>query len=549
MPLGLIIKTPPVVWLVPTSGIQFIDFGFTLARSKELPTQWSFYDDPKASPVPLIVGRAGADPTGRVTYDVDWRKIVEMLDRVWVPVPFFRREKGGGYQQGPVNWARAYVAWLEAPDEHGYDHRVVLAFDTDLSPRSASSAYLAPAPEDAQRGAEFALAANAEQLGWFVGLEWVRNWARASFVDMIVREERARARSEPVVDDAVLANRMEGPREDLARLMALIELLRALDVFPGIRFVDRYTKPTPTPIEVDLVLDVGNSRTCGLLVEADPGGRGVDIGLAFKLALRDLSQPEQVYDDPFESRLEFALARFGSTNFAAAGGRSDAFTWPTIVRVGPEAMRLPGCGAAARAALACRARSGICGTRTKARQPWHFNGLTMDGEWGGLAAQGQFATLVNDIGQPLHLVAPEDEDGSLPSLLAKYSRSHLMTFALAEVLQQALTMMNSPAQRLRGGRSADLPRRLRRLVLTLPAALPITERQLLKERAEAARDLVYLCSGRAARIPGEPALTGSGSRSRRSSSNGMRRARPSSSIYTHRSPWHSRATRARSSAR
>ena len=54
MPLGPIIKTPPVVWLVPTSGIQFIDFGFTLARSKDLPTQWSFYDDPKASPVPLV---------------------------------------------------------------------------------------------------------------------------------------------------------------------------------------------------------------------------------------------------------------------------------------------------------------------------------------------------------------------------------------------------------------------------------------------------------------------------------------------------------------
>ena len=62
MPLGPIIKTPPVVWLVPTSGIQFIDFGFTLARSKDLPTQWSFYDDPKASPVPLVVGRAGQDP-------------------------------------------------------------------------------------------------------------------------------------------------------------------------------------------------------------------------------------------------------------------------------------------------------------------------------------------------------------------------------------------------------------------------------------------------------------------------------------------------------
>jgi hypothetical protein len=186
------------------------------------------------------------------------------------------------------------VARLESPDEHGYDHRVVLAFDTDLAERSASSAYLAPAPEDAQRGAEFALAADAERLAWFAGQQWLRDWARASFVDMIVREERARSRAAPVVDDAVLADRMEGPREDVARLMALIELLDALEVFPGIRFVDRFTKPTPTPIEVDLVLDVGNSRTCGLLIETHPDQLSADVTQAVKLQLRDLGCRRQI---------------------------------------------------------------------------------------------------------------------------------------------------------------------------------------------------------------------------------------------------------------
>src|SRR5215217_8407404 len=118
MPLGPIVRCPPVVWLVPRSGIQFIDFGFTLARSNDLPTQWSFYDDLQAGPVPLVVGRSGESPAGRITYDVDWRKITEMLDRVWVPIPFFHREKGGGYQQGPINWARAYLARLATPDDN-----------------------------------------------------------------------------------------------------------------------------------------------------------------------------------------------------------------------------------------------------------------------------------------------------------------------------------------------------------------------------------------------------------------------------------------------
>ena len=406
MPLGPIIKTPPVVWLVPTSGIQFIDFGFTLARSKDLPTQWSFYDDPKASPVPLIVGRAGADPTGRVTYDVDWRKIVEMLDRVWIPVPFFRREKGGGYQQGPINWARAYVARLEAPDEHGYDHRVVLAFDTDLAERSASSAYLAPAPEDAQRGAEFALAADADRLAWFAGLEWVRDWARASFVDMIVREERARSRAEPVVDDAVLADRMEGPREDVARLMALIELLDALEVFPGIRFVDRFTKPTPTPIEVDLVLDVGNSRTCGLLIETHPDQLSADVTQAVKLQLRDLTRPENVYSEPFDSRLEFSRASFGWDDLSFLSGRSDAFAWPTVARVGAEAQRLSSQRRGSEGASGMSSPKRYLWDEDPRRDGWRFNSVTERHEHAAYATGVEFTTLVNDWGEPLHMIPP-----------------------------------------------------------------------------------------------------------------------------------------------
>ena len=404
MPLGPIIKTPPVVWLVPTSGIQFIDFGFTLARSKDLPTQWSFYDDPKASPVPLVVGRAGQDPTGRVTYDVDWRKIVEMLDRVWIPVPFFRREKGGGYQQGPINWARAYVARLEAPDEHGYDHRVVLAFDTDLAERSASSAYLAPAPEDAQRGAEFALAADAERLAWFAGQQWVRDWARASFVEMIVREERARSRAEPVVDDAVLADRMEGPREDVARLMALIELLDALEVFPGIRFVDRFTKPTPTPIEVDLVLDVGNSRTCGLLIETHPDQLSADVTQAVKLQLRDLTRPEMVYSEPFDSRLEFSRASFGWDDLS--------FLQRALRRVRLAHGR-PGRAEAQRLSSQRRGSEGASGMSSPKRylwdedprrDGWRFNSVTERHEHAAVCHRRR----VHDAGQRLGRAAPHD---------------------------------------------------------------------------------------------------------------------------------------------
>ena len=64
------------------------------------------------------------------------------------------------------------------------------------------------------------------------------------------------------------------------------------------------------PIPVDLILDVGNSRTCGILIE-DHGQSGSGLMHNYVLKLRDLSAPEHVYTEPFESRVEFSQAFFG----------------------------------------------------------------------------------------------------------------------------------------------------------------------------------------------------------------------------------------------
>ena len=73
--------------------------------------------------------------------------------------------------------------------------------------------------------------------------------------------------------------------------------------------------------DVDLVLDVGNSRTCGLLIEA-AGELGVNLNDSYELALRDLSHPESVHNKPFESRVEFAQAWFGKNHLSRMGGRA-----------------------------------------------------------------------------------------------------------------------------------------------------------------------------------------------------------------------------------
>ncbi|WP_265331769.1 virulence factor SrfB [Leclercia adecarboxylata] len=57
---------------------------------------------------------------------------------------------------------------------------------------------------------------------------------------------------------------------------------------------------------VDLVLDIGNSRSCGILIEEH---RDDNKGLSqlYQLQLRDLSQPQNVYNEP--STVAWSLLR------------------------------------------------------------------------------------------------------------------------------------------------------------------------------------------------------------------------------------------------
>ena len=64
---------------------------------------------------------------------------------------------------------------------------------------------------------------------------------------------------------------------------------------------------------------------------------------------------------------------------------------------------------------------------------------------------------------------------------------------------QALCQMNGPSTRA-GRRDADKPRRLRRVLLTLPPGMPVFEQQILRSRANAAVRLVWdMLSGSTAR--------------------------------------------------
>lgn len=493
---------PDVVPLIPGSGVQFLDLGFSIGKQSDVPKEWGFFD-PRTTmnndKVPQCVRRGDVDSGAVESYSVDVKAVLHMFDRVWMPLPLLRRQ-AQGYFRGPTNWARVYLARLATPDDNGNEYRLVIACDTTLLQFVENEAYLAPSPDDARNGREFKLPGPKDPIDWYFAESWVKDWCLETYKAMLEAEERKRRRFafRPLTDDEV-HERMDGSNEPLARYRAFVDLLHSLDMVPSFRLVDRVTEPRTPPIDVDLVLDLGNSRSCGLLIESDISETKVDIKKAVRLQLRDLSCAEQVYAHPFPSRFEFARAKFGLDHLSIRSGRSAAFAWPTIVRVGVEATRLAAHRSGTEGASGLSSPKRYLWDEEAQRDSWRVNTKDLKPGESPFATDVAFTTFINDLGEPLHRVKPaaleQYPDKGILAIRALYSRSHLTSFALAEIFVQAIAMMNAPMHRLRRPVNADLPRRLRRIIMTMPTAMPLAERHILKERAEAARDLAYLSLG------------------------------------------------------
>ena len=502
MALNPLLKLPKVVPLIPGSGVQFLDLGFTIDKQTPVPKEWGFFDPHTTlnnEKIPPCVRRGDEESRGVESYSVDLKALAQMFDRVWMPLPLLRRE-AQGFFRGPTNWARAYLARLDSPDDDGNAFRLVIALDTSLIEFVENEAYLAPSPQDARNGREFALPSHRDAADWYFAEPWVKDWCLETFKDMLEAEERRRRKFafRPFTDDEI-HEQMQGSNEHVARYKAFVDLLWSLDFVPSFKLVDRFTEPRTPPIDVDLVLDLGNSRSCGLLIESDPEQLGADITKAVTLQLRDLSHAEQVYAEPFPSRFEFARASFGRDHLSIRSGRAEAFGWPTVVRVGVEAVRLAARRSGTEGASGLSSPKRYLWDEDPPGDSWRFNSASATAGHSGDATGVAFTTWVNDHGDPLHRVDPhkleQSPDAGLPALRAMYSRRNLTAFALAEIFVQAISMMNSPMHRLRRPANANLPRRLRRIIMTMPTAMPLAERNILKQQAESARDLAYLSLG------------------------------------------------------
>ncbi|PUK55359.1 virulence factor SrfB [Salmonella enterica] len=177
------------VTLIANSGVQFLDFGLTPQESahygrfvrKTANGPLLRLDFDLTSGRYTLPGRAGGQPevvkpesTQTLHYSLD------VLDGIWLPLPFLRFNPPRTFIDGPDNWARIQVRKLSEPDSAGNTHRITLAFDSQLAKNMPAA--LAPCENDLLNGTRFALAWRDEEVADFLDQTWIDGWLRESFL-------------------------------------------------------------------------------------------------------------------------------------------------------------------------------------------------------------------------------------------------------------------------------------------------------------------------------------------------------------------------------
>ncbi len=379
----------------------------------------------------------------------------ELLLGKWLPMPMFEVQHGVSGEV-PYAWCRVKIERVgdgSAPGTSRY--RFVWAFDTCTSPDEMNM-YRPTFPEVGIDRIEYALCNKVSNLIMFMsptGDFTVFSHYVAQLLGLDVSKTTYKY---------------------IGFYIYLINFIRFIGAAPEVTL---HRCPDERSLPVDLVLDIGNSRTCGLLFEDG------DFTRAAMLAMRDITNPHITYEHPFDMRLVFRQADFANDIVIE---EEDMFRYPSMVRVGDEAKKL---------VYRSVESDGLWASTTNYSSPkrylwdnrlfkqkWEF--LTTDDDPLYIKeAENVYVPGLSDLfdarGEIIHdpFDVLESTDGQ-----THYSRASLMTFVLIEVLQQAIMQINSEEFRRRHG-DINCRRYLRNLILTCPTAMPRSEQVKLRRCA------------------------------------------------------------------
>lgn len=505
-----------LVELIENSGIQFLDYKFsidwsdktlspvTLGRfaynGAEPPVRFAPTDDPLL----LFDPRSGkeisiADAEAQTDKTVKVQESAALFDGVWFPVPFFN--SNNHQLTGPTNWVRARVFKVSSepspsdPDKTIEHYRITYAVDTTTSTLPPGDAYYLPCEADVQAGSNFEMCKDYGKLCKFIdkdarGNSFADSWCQSVYQDLAPERLRNVRRSQ--CGDRIL---------DKEHIMHYLNMLALLQHIPESKLNDLHLigfdrSQTGSRRQVSLVLDIGNSRSCGLLFEE--GDDSTTSLKARRLMLRDFNAPHEVYAEPFQSRVEFSKPDFDFDGNSAKSGHIQAFSWPSVARVGTEAARLAAmrCGNEGRTGLTSPKRY-LWSTDPITSNDWNFNPYSYLIESEYLQEKRRnnhepvwsqsVSRFMCSSGNTFFNPGPDD---TIAYIKAQFSKKSMMTFMLLEIFAQTLMQINSLEYRLKTD-SKGLPRCLKNVILTYPPAMSLQEKKLFHSCAEDALGILW----------------------------------------------------------
>jgi hypothetical protein len=386
----------------------------------------------------------------------------EKFENVWFPMPFFLLN-GKQSEFGPTNWCRFKLIPV---DNNGKirKYNLLLAFDTfsRFEDENFEDENLNETPvftNISEKSKEFALCNNEFKLIAFCSEEDNCDW-----VDKYVLKQFHNLES---------INDYRGQKPKLNYLTQYIYLLRLIEQANVLPHIKLFSNQNVAYQNVDLVVDIGNSRTCAILFDNS------DFTKSSPLELQDFTIPvdeEKInkHRDSFDMRLAFREADLGG-NFGLINSRQ--FVYPSMIRLGKEANNL--------IHKSVNLNIGAEKTNTfSSPKRFLWDTKLQKQEW-------EFIQLENENAKPIYIHGISEQlnsDGTLNiegqgGILTKYSRKALMTFAFLEILAQAKMQINSYEQRKHWGNEST-PRKIGRIIVTCPTAMSRIEQVALRKCAE-----------------------------------------------------------------
>lgn len=389
-------------------------------------------------------------------------KLSELLNH-WIPVPYFELNHMGELKLGPYNWCRCKIIPTDITESY-LDGTLLLAFDTHATYGETIQHSECPVfDSDSEMDKGFSFCNRPSMILDFCSGE--NTWVRDAIMELVHHVSDL----DDIRTDIL---RGEHKYDFLATYIWLMDYISKHVEVPEVRLIrDRGVSNIP----VEMIIDIGNSRTAAILYEGD-------FSKVEPLSLQNFDNPIDAHgqlnkaDESFDMRVAFQKVDFGYNMIG-----SQQFIWPSMVRLGSEAQQLT-----FRTSDLTEGDEIFSTYSSPKRYLW--DNKRRKEEWRCVKDENGenerpeipcISNLFTDDG-----TIAEDELG----YGFHYSRKTLMTLAFLEILAQTDVQINSFKYRSHRGRPST-GRFLDKVILTCPTGMSKMEQRALHN---CLRDALYV---------------------------------------------------------